>query len=348
MTEKARTVGGSEPLVEEILGGSNRGLQMLAARGLVPLAPPELIAVQVGLTASADAEIAEVAKTAISELDAKITADLVLEGVSDEVVAYLGRTLKHPTVLKAIVGYRTVSRELLVELAESLDEELQELLLLRQDAIIETPAILDALERNPSLGRFGKRRIREYREHLLPRERSVPRKRAELEAEAEAVTDAELLEAINEARQRPAEGEEEEDYTGLTESQIRTLAVPIRMKLSRGASKTLRGILIRDPNPMVATAVLESNPMGESEIEQIASNRSVVNEVLEAIGNHRSWTRKYGVVAALVKNPRTPVGIAVRLLPRVAVRDLQSLARDRNVSDAVRSGAARLYKIKRG
>jgi hypothetical protein len=340
-------VAQNEPLVEEILGGSNRELQMLAARGLVPLAPDQLIAVQVSLTSSNDVEIAALAASALAEVEPKIAADLVTEGTSAEVMAYLGRRVGHSSVLKAILGHRRVENSLLVELAEGLDEELQELLLLRQDAIIEEPKILDALERNPALTSYGKRRIQEYREHLLPRERRPRRSREELEAEADEVTDSEMVEAINQARHRPSEGEQD-DLTGLTESQIRTLVVPIRMKLARGAPRGLRNILVRDPNPMVATAVLHHNALGDSEIEQIATSRAVGHDVLDTIGNNRGWTRKYGVVVALVKNPRTPVGIAMRLLPRVAVRDLQGLARDRNVAEAVRSGAKRLYRMKRG
>ena len=337
----------NEPLVEEILGGSNRGLQLLAARGLVPLAPEQLIAVQVSLTSSEDVEIAALAASALSEVEPKIAADLVAEGTTAEVMAYLGRHVAHSSVLKAIITHRNVDTSLLAELADGLDEEMQELLLLRQDAIIEEPKILDSLERNPALTRYGKRRIQEYREHLLPREKRPRRSREELEAEADEVTDGEMVEAINQARQRPSEGEED-DLTGLTESQIRTLVVPIRMKLARGAPRGLRNILVRDPNPMVATAVLHHNSLGDSEIEQIATSRAVGHDVLDTIGNNRSWTRKYGVVVALVKNPRTPVGIAMRLLPRVAVRDLQGLARDRNVAEAVRSGAKRLYRMKRG
>jgi hypothetical protein len=53
------------------------------------------------------------------------------------------------------------------------------------------------------------------------------------------------------------------------------------------------------------------------------------------------------IVHALVANPRTPVGIGVRLVPRLSVRELRELSRDRNVSDAVRSTALRLYRIKR-
>jgi len=36
----------------------------------------------------------------------------------------------------------------------------------------------------------------------------------------------------------------------------------------------------------------------------------------------------------------------VRLLPKMSVRDLKLVSRDRNVADAVRSSATRLYTIK--
>ena len=54
-----------------------------------------------------------------------------------------------------------------------------------------------------------------------------------------------------------------------------------------------------------------------------------------------------GIVHALVKNPRTPVGMAARLLPRLSVRDMEQLAKDRNVANAVRSTAKRLCRMKR-
>jgi hypothetical protein len=95
-------------------------------------------------------------------------------------------------------------------------------------------------------------------------------------------------------------------------------------------------------------AVLQTNPLSDQEIEQIARNRSVLEEVLEHIARHRDWSRKYAVILGLVGNPRTPVASALRLLPRLGVRDLRSLTRDRNIPDAVRSQAGRLYRIKVG
>ena len=60
---------------------------------------------------------------------------------------------------------------------------------------------------------------------------------------------------------------------------------------------------MRDPNRIVATAVLGSPRLTEAEIERFAGMKSVSDEVLRQIGNHRDWTKRYGVVANLVQEP---------------------------------------------
>jgi hypothetical protein len=47
-----------------------------------------------------------------------------------------------------------------------------------------------------------------------------------------------------------------------------------------------------------------------------------------------------------VKNPKTPLPISLKLVNRMAVKDLRDLSRDKNVPDAVRSTSLRLYRIK--
>ncbi len=333
-------------LALEVLEGGDEA-KLLAASGLLPLPPEQLIPLQIRLAEASQEEIRRKAAESLSGLEPRIAAALIEDGTTSEVMAYLGRHLRHPVVLEAILRKRQTSPELLSELAAVLDPELQEVLLLRQDVIVEFPELLVELEQNPQATAYTKRRINEYREHLLPREKRPRKSRAELEQDADAVTDEELAEAIEEVRGAvPAEGDKDETI-GLTESQIRTLPIPVRLRLTRGASKGLRGILIKDQNPMVATSVLHNSPVNELEVEQIANNRAVTSEVLDTIGKSRSWMRKYSIMFALVKNPRTPAGMAARLVPRLSVRDLQQLSRDRNVANAVRSTALRLYRMKR-
>ena len=328
-------------LLEQVRSGGNRQLQELAADGLLPLPAEELIPLQVRLATGGDPELAGRAAKALREVDARVAAPYLSAGAGHDVLAYFAENAVHPLLLEAVIRRRDVPRPLLVELARQVPDDLQEILILRQDAIVEAPGILDALAANPQLSLYAQRRIAEYREHLLPRERRPVEAAAE-----EEIDDASFAAALVQARKAPAAGEVDE-ATGLSEGQIRMLPVPARLRLARGAPRLLRSILLRDPNPRVAVTVLTGNALSDQEVEQVARSRSVAEEVLEEIAKRREWVAKSGIVHALVSNPRTPVGIGVRLVPRLSVRELRDLSRDRNVPDAVRSTALRLYRIKR-
>lgn len=333
-------------LLEQILSGSNRQLQALAASGLVPLPPEELLPIQVALTRSPDAEIAGKAGEALRTIEPRLAADFLAHQAGKKELAYFATEVRHPAMLEAVLRRRDVPRDLLIRLAPELTPEMQEVLVLRQDAIVDEPQILVALERNPQLTSYAKRRIWEYREHLLPRDKVPPKKPEEVQAEADALTEEEVREAIEEAKEKPSDGNAEET-TGLTDVQIRSLAIPIRIKMARGANRQVRGILIRDPNAQVALSVLNGNNIPDQEVEQIANSRSVVGEVLAEIPKRREWIRKYTIAKALVKNPRTLLATSIGLVPRMTMRDLRDLGRDRNVPDGVRTVARRLYMAKR-
>ncbi len=333
----------THPLVEQVRSGASRELQLLAAQGILPLSAQDLIPLQVELADSESPEISGYARSSLEELDPKLVATFVETEAAEEVLEYFALNPSHPFIVEALMRRRDVPRALLVDLAGRLTPDLQESLLLRQDAIIEEPEILVSLEANPELSVYARRKIAEYREHLLPRERPT---------EASGYSDLQRVElapeevaAIEKARELPATGERDEK-TGLSESQIRVLPVPLKIKLTRGASRTLRGILIRDTNQSVALSVVNNAAMTDDEIAQVASSRSVIDEVLTVISRRREWLAKYKICLALARNPRIPVGVAVKLLPKLSVRDLRTMSKDRNVADAVRASAGRLYRIK--
>ncbi|HEY8020803.1 MAG TPA: hypothetical protein VIH93_06865 [Thermoanaerobaculia bacterium] len=329
-------------LLEQVHSGRNRQLQVLAADGLLPLPAEQLIPLQVGYASGADPELARRAAAALAAVDARVAVPFLAGGAGPEVLAYFARRIEHPLVLETVLRRRDVPRPLLIDLARRLPADLQEVLILRQDAIVEEPAILQALEENPQLSLYAQRRIAEYREHLLPR----ARRPVEEAPPEEEIDDDAFAAAVAQARAAPAVGEVDET-TGLSEGQVRMLPVSARLRLARGAGRLLRSFLLRDPNPRVALSVLAGTGLSEQEIEQVARSRNVSEEVLEEIARRREWVAKHAVVRALVSNPRTPVGIGVRLVSRLGVRELREVSRDRNIPDAVRSTALRLYRIKR-
>jgi hypothetical protein len=331
-------------LVEQVLSGASPELEVLAAQGILPLAPEELIPLQVRLTSSANPLIADSARRALAEVEIRV-ADAFLSADAGE-LELRWFLLEHADARlgETVLRRRDVPRDLLEEAAPRLSPDLQEALLLRQDAIVERPGILDALERNPRLSIYARRRVQEYREHLLPRAEQPSEPEPEGVPRVLDLTREDALE-IEKVRHLPPQGDVDE-RTGLSEAQVRALSIPVRIKLTKGASRTLRSILIKDSNRLVSLAVLANAAFSEDEVEQVAGNRSLDEEVLAFISRRREWVSRYGVCRALVLNARTPVGISVRLVSRLSVKDLKSLRRDRNVAEPVRSAAERLYRIK--
>jgi hypothetical protein len=131
----------------------------------------------------------------------------------------------------------------------------------------------------------------------------------------------------------PAPDKEEQKSTL---QRIAAMSVAQRIGLAMKGSREERAILIRDANKIVAVAVLGSPKMTENEVENIAKMASLSDEILRIIGNNRAWTKRYGIIAALVRNPKTPVAISMNLLGRLSERDIRSISTDRNVPEVLR------------
>jgi len=145
------------------------------------------------------------------------------------------------------------------------------------------------------------------------------------------------------------EGEDKDDGEEKGEEETRKLlalmTVLERMKLAMRGTREQRAALVRDPNKMVSVAVLSSPKVTEPEIESFARMTTVAEEVLRIIGSNRVWTRNYGVILGLARNPKTPTGIALNFVQRLNERDMKQIASDRNVPEPVRL-AVRKFLIK--
>jgi hypothetical protein len=158
--------------------------------------------------------------------------------------------------------------------------------------------------------------------------------------------DAPILDAGPEG-ETSSEAEEEEGREAHESAlnKIAGLGVAQRMALAMKGTREERAILIRDPNKIVAVAVLSSPKMTETEVGSIAKMANVSDEILRIIANTRAWVKNYGVVVALTKNPKTPVAVSMNLLSRLNEKDLRLLSADRNVADVVRLTARKKIVI---
>ena len=154
----------------------------------------------------------------------------------------------------------------------------------------------------------------------------------QVSAAAESADDP-LIDAVDE---EPDAGDD--SNVGVSE-RLAKMSVLEKMKAAMRGTREERAILVRDPNRLVAAAVLSSPKLTGQEVEAIAKMANVGEEVLRVIGTNRQWTKNYGVVAGLVRNPKTPVAISLTLLQRINDKDVRVLATDRNIPEPIRIAA---------
>jgi hypothetical protein len=159
----------------------------------------------------------------------------------------------------------------------------------------------------------------------------------ELTAGAPAADDAPLVDTAAALPGDKADDKDEDELSML--QRIAAMNVAQRMTIAMKGSREARAILIRDPNRIVAAAVLSSPKLTDMEVESIAKMANVSEDVLRIIALNRAWVKNYPVVLGLAKNPKTPVAVSMNLLARLNERDLKMISTDRNVPEVLRMTA---------
>ncbi|MBK7707733.1 MAG: hypothetical protein IPN69_06100 [Acidobacteria bacterium] len=131
-------------------------------------------------------------------------------------------------------------------------------------------------------------------------------------------------------------------------NRVMRMGMKDRMRLAMKGDREARNILIRDPNRIVAQAVIQNPKLTEQEVEKIATMRTVPEEVLRLIAINRKWARNYQIMMKLAQNPRTPLSNSITILTRLQTKDLLAMAKNRNISDAIRKQSQRLASARIG
>jgi hypothetical protein len=131
-------------------------------------------------------------------------------------------------------------------------------------------------------------------------------------------------------------------------TEIAMMAVGERLKLALKGNRDARQILIRDSSRIVQRFVLQNPRISDEEIVTLVKNRSIDRELLEQICRRKEWLANYQVKLALATNPKTPLPLALRLVPSLLPRDLRILAKSKNVPGGVCSMAKRLVIARSG
>jgi hypothetical protein len=206
--------------------------------------------------------------------------------------------------------------------------------------------IVDALGANPLTGRSVIERILSF---LGLEDREVANEEDRVsEAEAEAAVLEMLGEDMGEiAKLLASEGElDDEEVQGSLLAAVQKMSVMQKIKLARVGGKEARALLIKDRNRIVASSVLASPKLTETEVVSFAQSRSMSDELLRVIANNREWTKNYQIKMALASNPKTPQPQAIKFLNYLQERDLRHLMKSKDVPSNISTHARRILTKK--
>lgn len=136
--------------------------------------------------------------------------------------------------------------------------------------------------------------------------------------------------------------ENDEEKKRSIAGKISKMGVAEKIKLATLGNKEVRGILIKDTNKLVSTAVLKNPRITEGEIVKFSQDRNLPDDIIRLIANDRNWTQNYNVKLNLVLNPKTPVQISIKFLSSLGVKDLGSVAKSKNVPSQIATMARRI------
>ncbi len=346
----------SNPLVDQFRrGGIPRDLRLMAAQGALPLKPADLIELFHFLLGDSEEEVRAAADKAMREFPTDGALAIAKDrSTPPEVLAWIIAERTEKEVRESALQNTSAADDDLRRLAPALPGELAELIVINQTRLLRSTPLLEAIEINPNLNNDQRRRLRELRETFRI---GVEEAKAPAAPVVVVAAPAPPPPAEPEAPEEPppaSDGEAVVRY--LTEEEqgetdkVSAVQRLYRLKTAEKVVTALKGnreeraVLVRDPNRIVATAVLGSPRLTDAEVESFAAMKNVSDEVLRIIGANREWSKRYGVVSSLVRNPRTPLAISIGMVSRLNPRDLKSISVDKNVPEVIRKQAQKFVK----
>ncbi len=337
-------------------GSADRTLRLFAARGLVPLGIEDRLRTLLALGRGPDAEVADEARRSLARVSPDewgLLFDLVPLTAFE--IEALAAATDDAGVLEQIVRNPDTPSAVLAGIARTASGSVQEALVVNQKRLLADSEVLEALESNPALTADSRRLLREMREEFF--EKVERRARLELEAaerDAAAAAKAEEEEAaVAEEAAASAEtpgGEQDElseERRMALHQRIAYMTVAQRIDAATKGTREERRVLITSVLKPVWEAVLKSPFLTDVELEAFASMRNVDEEVYRRMAAKPDWVRKYAVVLALIRNPKVPPEVGMRLVKFLRIRDLKTTMADRSLPEAVRVTARKFYVIKR-
>ena len=324
--------------------------RLMAAKAVLPMGPKDLVTVLSLLANDPDQELSETAKKSLEGLPIHLLLTVMDSDMDPAVIrAIMNIHQKNEAVIVMIALNRNTDDESLAFLASNGTETVANIIAENQTRLMRNPALLDALKTNPSVGRSVADRVEAF---LVSVGKLAPKAGEDVPAPAVAV----LLQIKEEdTAGLPGKGpseidtelKEEKEYATEVEKEsfykrMQRLNVAEKIKLALLGNKEARDILLKDANKIVSNTVLKNPRITEDEITKIVNSRNISDDLLRQVSHNKEWLKKYPIKLGMVNNPKTPLTVSMRLLSQLNERDIQHIAKSKNVSSALAAAAKKM------
>jgi hypothetical protein len=112
-----------------------------------------------------------------------------------------------------------------------------------------------------------------------------------------------------------------------------------RIQVALHGNRDERATIMRDTNKQLHGFVLKNPQLGADEVLAFAKMSTLGADVLAQIAARRDWAARPDIAIALIRNPKLPVGAAIKLLDYVTAADLRQLAKDTRTRAPIQQAA---------
>jgi hypothetical protein len=334
----------------------------MAARGLLPLAPADQIAVLYQLSLDTESTLAQSARATAAGLPEKLLAGALAQPTTDpRVLDFFAQLIADkPAVFDAIALNPAVADQTIATLAGRAGSREVDQIAQNEQRLLRHPEIIAAMYMNrrarmSTIDRVVELAVRNaVRVPGLAAWDEVARaltgaSPASAEGDAmfaamaattvrddSALTTGDAEQALPEdevAAHAAAQGEDDEE---------RKLTIPMKVRLATLGDAFERAKRIRDPVRMVAMAAIKAPGVTDIEAARYAGNQALAEDVIRYIAANRNWTKQYAVKVSLCRNPKAPIVETARFLPFLRQKDLLNLSKSKSVPSAVAAQARKL------
>lgn len=109
-------------------------------------------------------------------------------------------------------------------------------------------------------------------------------------------------------------------------SRLPHLPLGQQITLGRRGPARVAGLLLAQGHPLVLAVALDNTHLTVAQILKTLATEGVLESVVQAIAQHRRWSREYTVRLALVRHPASTLSTVLGYLPELTLTDLQELA----------------------